>query len=111
MNPSTMKETDRLLRNTNETIHISVRRRFIDQKSHALDAVKDYYPNALKEWTFEQAASGKPAQWLFQGKSDEATPPSPLIEQAVGDFEAEVLKSWATSGSAVEDFDLQASTW
>jgi len=108
LNPMTGSPTSRLLRNTNETIHASVRQRFIDTKSHVLSSTTPYYPSALKDWEFQD---GETPQWVFKGKSWEGEKIGPITEWVVGDYEAGILKSWASSGDSLANFDLQDATF
>jgi len=106
LDPTTGKNYDKppLLKNSNETIHKSVRVRFWNTKTLLKDG-QEYEPYALKGvWT---PGTSDPYSWLYTKGGNVG----PLPEAPFTDSERKILEKWSNNSvNHLEDFDLDKAT-
>ena len=111
MNYFTGKEEPELLKNTNETVHASVRAR-LRMGGKGYEDKGAYAPQSLmKEWVLDNgeqrsdagatiSASNKTAKWVYNGKNPKAKG-KVILEEPLGDFELELLRLDPTAAAEV----------
>ncbi|KAF3925402.1 hypothetical protein ABW21_db0207824 [Orbilia brochopaga] len=83
--PTTGERTDKLLRNTRETIHVSVRTR-VAFKGYGIDDEGYYTPNALQGWKFRWDDEAERYKWTNKNAGVE------LYEMDLGPVERRLLE-------------------
>lgn len=111
MNYFTGKEEPELLKNTNETVHASVRAR-LRMGGKGYEDKGAYAPQSLmKEWVLDNgeqrsdvgatiSASNKTAKWVYNGNNPKAKG-KVILEEPLGDFELELLRLDPTATAEV----------